>query len=416
MQALHEAIKQIYEQAEGPIDNQVLYKKIREMGFEDEWQEVGREQQKKYNVLLRQVRWHQQTLKMNKLLVRTGRGSWQLKGTKAQPLHEIVADKAILAFSTDLGVAVWGRAELIAKEVIDEDVHLVLTSLIYPLANPRAYGNPHVTDWMDLVMGIIEPWVGKLAKGGSIVINLSNDIHLKRSPARSTYWLRFATAMEDNFGLYFMDLYPWVSNKLVNPTLYTCVNTQRVKNQTNTRMHLRTGYEPILWFTNDPWGVHSKNNRVLQPHTKEHKEFIDSGGSKKRRVIGDGDNVIREGSFGNQTVGAIPTNVLYFSNYCKSGRMTGDFADALGIVRHSAKWPESLTRFLIEFMTEPGQLVVDIMSGTLTVGESCELLNRRWVCCEIMHEYILQSFPRWARTGSNVYWNPFFTKMYEQMH
>jgi site-specific DNA-methyltransferase (cytosine-N4-specific) len=134
------------------------------------------------------------------------------------------------------------------------------------------------------------------------------------------------------------------------------------------------------------------------------------GGMQYHSTAADGNYVKKVGAYGAQTKGRIPTNVLQFSNYCKSGRQVTAFAKSLGMPAHAAKFPVSLCNFLIEFLTQPGQLVADIFSGTLTVGESAEGLNRRWVCVEMMWEYIKQSFPRFERFGHDVYWNPSFLK------
>jgi site-specific DNA-methyltransferase (cytosine-N4-specific) len=53
-----------------------------------------------------------------------------------------------------------------------------------------------------------------------------------------------------------------------------------------------------------------------------------------------------------------------------------------------------LAKFLIEFLTEPGQIVVDPFFGSGTVPHAAEELGRRWVASECIVEYVLGSATR----------------------
>jgi site-specific DNA-methyltransferase (cytosine-N4-specific) len=56
--------------------------------------------------------------------------------------------------------------------------------------------------------------------------------------------------------------------------------------------------------------------------------------------------------------------------------------------------PKGLAAFFIEFLTDPGDLILDPFAGSNTTGFVAELLNRRWVSIEIKEEYALQSLIR----------------------
>jgi len=47
-----------------------------------------------------------------------------------------------------------------------------------------------------------------------------------------------------------------------------------------------------------------------------------------------------------------------------------------------------LAIFLIRFLTEEGDLVVDPFAGSLTTGVGAEQTNRRWLLTECMWEYL----------------------------
>ncbi|MEX0714574.1 MAG: site-specific DNA-methyltransferase, partial [Pirellulales bacterium] len=46
---------------------------------------------------------------------------------------------------------------------------------------------------------------------------------------------------------------------------------------------------------------------------------------------------------------------------------------------HPARFPAELPRFFIQFLTEPGDLVLDPFAGSNTTGAVAEKLGRRWI-------------------------------------
>ena len=43
---------------------------------------------------------------------------------------------------------------------------------------------------------------------------------------------------------------------------------------------------------------------------------------------------------------------------------------------------------IVEFLTEPDDLVVDPCAGSFTTAKASELLGRRWLSTELMGEYV----------------------------
>ena len=156
-----------------------------------------------------------------------------------------------------------------------------------------------------------------------------------------------------------------------------------------TRQQLNTGYEPVLWFTNDPKLCRSNNRRVLQPHTEEHLRLIARGGERRVAAYGDGAYRLYEGSFGNTTQGRIPKNVLQFGTSDRHKVQMRAAAAQQGLPAHGALMPLGLARFLVEFLTEPGDLVADHCAGWMTTGVAAEALGRRWICSELMGEHVI---------------------------
>lgn len=333
-----------------------------------------------HNLLKRKIRWHQQTLKHLGLIERVDgkRGLWKLTDAGEKKLRRAKPQVAMLAFSTDLGIAIWGSCERVFAR-IDEPIVLAVTSPPYPLRKPRAYGNPPETEYVDFICRSLEPIVRNLAPGGSICLNVSNDIFEHGLPSRSLYLERMVLALHDRLGLSLMDRLVWRNpSKPPGPVQWA----------SKARVQLNVEYEPVYWFTNDPACVIADNRRVLQPHTEKHQRLMGSGGEKREAVYADGAYRLKEGSFGKTTPGKIPRNVLTFSHNCPDHRQYRRDAEALGLQAHGAPMPKSLAGFLIEFLSKPGDLVVDPFGGKLTTAKAAEDLGRRWLSTELILDYI----------------------------
>ena len=384
---------------DGSLANNSLYRTVTRMaGIPDEVLEqrdaVG-ERGELHNLVKRKIRWHQQTLKHLGLLEKAERGTWQLTKAGKDQLRRIESHVAVLGYSTDLGICVWGAAERVFER-LDRPITLCVTSIPYLLRKPRAYGNVQgEIEYVDFVCRIIEPVVRHLAPGGSICLNISNDIFEPGSPARSMYIERLLISLHDCLGLQLMDRLIWESNKAPAPLQWASLSRQQ----------LQVGYEPVYWFTNDPHRVRSDNRRVLQEHTDRHLALIRKGGEQRDASYCDGAYTLRKGkSFANETSGRIPRNVLhgfeapvdepsnllYFANTCASKRRASKQAKNIGLPTHGATMPLALARFLVQFLTGGGEdeLVADICSGWNTTGLAAEELGVPWIASEIMWEYV----------------------------
>jgi hypothetical protein len=58
---------------------------------------------------------------------------------------------------------------------------------------------------------------------------------------------------------------------------------------------------------------------------------------------------------------------------------------------HPARFPEKLPSFFVEFLTEPGDTVLDIFAGSNTTGSAAERLGRRWIAFEKDRGYLAAS-------------------------
>lgn len=330
----------------------------------------------------RKIRWFQQTLKKLNLIERVpgSRGVWRAAAgiTKDAELTPAPAGVVLVAFSTRLGLAIWGDCRKVFSS-INEPIHLCLTSPPYCLARPRAYGNVTQAQYVDFICASLEPIVRNLVPGGSIALNISNDVFEPGSPARSMYRERLVLALHDRLGLHKMDELIWLNpSKAPGPIAWA----------SKKRVQLNVGYEPIYWLTNDPSKVRSDNRRVLQPHSEQHLKLIAAGGEAREGSFGDGANRLRVGSFGNPTAGKIPRNVIHAGHRCARQTPARNAAREAGLPVHGAAMPFAVADFLVKFLTEKDDLVVEPFGGYSTTGQAAEENGRRWISTDIHHEYL----------------------------
>jgi DNA modification methylase len=327
----------------------------------------------------RSVRWIQQTLKKLGLVEpKPGeRGAWKLTTSGKEKLTPAPLGELMVACSSSLGLAIWGNHEDVFSR-IEVPITLCLTSPPYPLAKARAYGGPSVPEYTDFICSALEPIVRTLRRGGSIALNISNDIFEQKSPARSLYRERLVIALYERLGLFKMDELIWENpSKPPGPTYWSSIN----------RFHLTATWEPVLWFTNNPHCVIADNRRVLAPHKPAQERLIAKGGARREAQYGDGAYKLREHSYGAATQGTIPRNILRYQHNCADKARAVVLAKAEGLPVHGATMPLALADFLVRYLSEPEDLVVDPFAGWGTTAIAAQRNGRRWLTTEKMGEY-----------------------------
>lgn len=111
--------------------------------------------------------------------------------------------------------------------------------------------------------------------------------------------------------------------------------------------------------------------------------------------------------------GSIPPNLIaipntqsnsYYLRYCRERN----------IKPHPARFPARLPEYFVRMLTDKGDLVFDPFGGSCVTGEVCERLKRKWVCCEVVDEYIEGAKGRFVspRTGGDASSDPTHYKIY----
>lgn len=382
-----ELIAKIYADSNGELSNEALYSEVaRRTGLTESEMNTTRAVGKagtQRKVIPHKVRWFQQTLKAMGIIEKTeGKATWRHTRRTLSDLDEAREGTRILAYATSLGIAILSDAESFFRG-FSEPVHLGFTSPPYPLQKARAYGGPSdELEWIDFITRVLEPICRNLVSGGSVCLNLGNDIFVPGGKGeRSLYQERLVLALNDRLGLKKIDMIPWVNRaKPPGPTEYAC----------KRRTHLSSGWESLYWFSNSPSELRSDNRRVLNEHTMRHKKLLMEG-NKRQAVYGDGAYKLRESSYSNQTEGSIPKNVFERGNACADTLAFRKFASKLGLPHHGAMFPTALASFFIKFLTREGDLVIDPFCGSNKTGLAAQRLNRRFVSVDRCAQFLRTS-------------------------
>jgi site-specific DNA-methyltransferase (cytosine-N4-specific) len=186
------------------------------------------------------------------------------------------------------------------------------------------------------------------------------------------------------------EFYHYNPAKLPTPAEWVTIRRLRVKDAVNN----------VFWLTLDPF-ADADNRRVLTEYSDSMKALLKNGYKAKMRPSGH--DISTE--FGRDNGGAIPPNLLQFSN-TESNSSYMRNCRTEGVKPHPARFPLSLPEFFIKFLTRPGDLVLDPMAGSNTTGAAAEALGRRWIGIEENETYVEGSELRFREQPSNTAHRP----------
>ena len=128
---------------------------------------------------------------------------------------------------------------------------------------------------------------------------------------------------------------------------------------------------------------------MLAPYSERMKKLLEDAESFYRpKLRPSGHDISRR--FADNNGGAIPSNLLQIPN-TESNSPYQRHCATVGVKPHPARFPEKLPTFFIEFLTDPGDTVLDIFAGSNTTGSAAEKLDRRWMAFEKDRTYLTAS-------------------------
>jgi DNA modification methylase len=280
----------------------------------------------------------------------------------------------------------WGRMlqgmsdELLASPAFERyagRVNLIFTSPPFPLNRKKRYGNEQGEEYIKWLCKFGPLFKRLLTPDGSLVIEMGNSWE-PGSPVMSTLALRSLLSFQTENELNLCQEFIWQNPaRLPSPAQWVNVERIRVKDSF-TR----------LWWLSPTEKPKASNKRVLQAYSPAMQKLLKT--QKYNHGPRPSQHTVGETSFLTDHGGAIPSNVLTFSNtasddpyqlYCRAKKLTP----------HPARMPGELAMFFIRFLTEPGDLVLDPFGGSNTTGAAAEELQRFWLSIEASEDFIESS-------------------------
>lgn len=284
-------------------------------------------------------------------------------------------------YNTELGSAYVADSLEMLAQLPDNSVNLVMTSPPFALQRKKDYGNKEQHEYIDWLAEFASLVYQKLTPDGSFVVDLGGA-YQKGVPVRSLYNYRVLIKFCDEIGFHLAEEFFWYNpSKLPSPIEWVNKRKIRTKDSVNT----------VWWLSKSEWPKANVSN-VLTEYSERMKKLIknpEAYYSPAKRPSGHDIG----SSFGKDNGGAIPSNLLQIPNSEASSKYL-KLCKEIGIKAHPARFPAKLPEFFIRFLTEPGDLVVDIFAGSNTTGYVAEKEKRHWLAFEQLPEYLEASLFR----------------------
>lgn len=293
------------------------------------------------------------------------------------------------AYSTAYGAAFVGDSRDLLKQLSDNSVNLVITSPPFALQRKKAYGNAEQHEYVEWLAEFGALVFQKLTPDGSFVIDIGGAYE-KGVPSRSLYPFRTLIKLCDGIGFRLAEEFYWHNpSKLPSPIEWVNKRKIRTKDSVNT----------VWWLSKTDWPK-ADVTKVLAPYSDRMKKLIQDPEKYYTPKLRPSGHDIGSG-FAKDNGGAIPSNLLIFPNTESNGRYLSGCKE-IGESGHPARFPRKLPEFFIRFLTDPGDLVLDIFAGSNTTGEVAEREGRRWIAFEERRDYLATSVFRFCDEATDL--------------
>jgi DNA modification methylase len=352
------------------------------------------------------------------------------------------------------GAAYCGDSKKLLTELDDGAVDLVVTSPPFGLRNKKKYGNEDPEDYNEWFLQFAKEVHRVLDREGSFVVDIGGGWE-KGKPIRSLYHFKLLLELADQDGKMAewdkkfnlaQDFYWYNPAKLPTPAQWVTIDRIRVKDAVNH----------VWWFTKGEGREKPDNRHVLKPYSDSQKNLMENGYKSKLRPsehdISDKfdepkkkDGAIRpnfwevlhEGGMAEDVYQhleniEVPEELMevalendlveelaevaanpYFEDQVREIANTRSQTKYLKACKlndredhiHPARFPRELPEFFIEFVTDPGDVVLDIFAGSNTTGQVAQHKARRWLAFEFDENYLNTSryrFLSWDTIEQNA--------------
>ncbi len=275
-------------------------------------------------------------------------------------------------FKTKLGRMYLGDALELMSIMDDHSVDLIMTSPPFGLVRKKDYGNVDADQYLDWFRPFAKEFQRVLKNSGSMVIDIGGS-WIPGQPTRSLYHYELLIMLCKEFGFHLaQEFFWWNPSKLPTPAEW--VNIRRIR--------VKDAIDCIWWLSPTPWPKAS-NRRVLVPYSDSMKGLLKNGYNAKLRPSGH--DISAKFSVNNGA--SIPPNLIAIAN-TESNSIYLRLCKENGIKPHPARYPADLPEYFIRMLTDQDDLVFDPFAGSCVTGEVAEKLKRRWICSELIEEYL----------------------------
>ena len=282
---------------------------------------------------------------------------------------------------TKLGQIYLGDSLRVLKSIKPRSVDLIVTSPPFGLVRKKDYGNVAADKYLEWFAPFAELFKKILKPEGSFVIDIGGS-WIPGQPTRSLYHYELLVMLHRKFGFHLaQDFFWWSPSRLPTPAEWVTVRRVRVKDAVDC----------VWWLSPTPWPKAS-NRRVLVPYSESMHSLLKNGYKAKLRPSG---HDISE-KFSVDNGAAIPPNLIAIPN-TESNSAYMRYCKEKNVKPHPARFPSALPEYFIRMLTDPGDLVIDPFAGSCVVGEVAERLNRKWICSELIKEYLEGALGRFQK-------------------
>lgn len=283
--------------------------------------------------------------------------------------------------TTRLGKILHGDSLEALRTTKAGSVDLIMTSPPFGLVRKKDYGNADAHEYLDWFRPFAEGFKRALADDGSLVIDIGGA-WISGQPTRSLYHFKLLIMLCEEYGFHLaQEFFWWNPAKLPTPAEWVTIRRIRVKDAVNC----------VWWLSKTPW-PRADNRRVLQPYSASMKDLLRNGYKPMKRPSGHDIS----GKFGRNNGAAIPPNLIALAHTESNGQYLR-YCKELEIKPHPARFPAELPEYFIRMLTDPGDQVLDPFGGSCVTGEVCERLSRKWVCVDLVEEYLRGAVGRFKK-------------------
>mgnify|MGYP005848348983 CR=1 FL=1 len=281
-------------------------------------------------------------------------------------------------YTTSLGAAYLGDSLELLDGLDSDSIDLIITSPPFALQREKTYGNVAQSFYVEWLFAFCEKVQRVLAPHGSFVLDLGGAYE-KGRPVRSLYNYRILIRLCDDLGFRLAEEFFWYNPaKLPSPIEWVNKRKLRAKDSVNT----------VWWLSKEDFPK-ADISRVLVPYSERMKKLQKNPEAYYQPKLRPSGHDIGK-SFANDNGGAIPSNLLQIPNTESNSRYI-QLCKAAGVPAHPARFPQKLPTFFIEFLSDPGDTVLDIFAESNTTGVAAEQSGRRWISFEQDRSYLAAS-------------------------